>query len=144
MVTKRLLLSAFITCGMTSFAHAICPLTLSGTYLGDVGIDYFSSTDQNSSRYARHTNVQVKWVFTTTVRNGTTTNGTWTAYNQAGGSGSKTGGSNTICQGSYPTSDGETWLFSITDSGAEIQAMMQSWTNDSVLPHASQGRFRKP
>ncbi len=134
-------------------AIAACPTTLSGTYLGNVGIEYFTATGSAATIFKK-VNVRVRWVVESSTQSSTTTSGSFTFYNYYGGSGSKTGGNvtttgtytynNTTCQGSYPTSDGETWIFSITDSGAEITAMMQSWTSSSNYPHASSGTFRKP
>lgn len=134
-------------------AMATCPSTLSGTYLGNVGSEHFTTTGTSATLFKK-VNVRVRWVVESSTRSSTTTSGSFTFYNYYGGSGSKTGGdvtttgtytyNNSTCQGSYLTSDGETWVFSITDSGAEITAMMQSWTSSSGYPHASAGTFRKP
>lgn len=150
---SQLMLIAIATALFIDDSYATCPTTLSGTYLGIVEIEYFTS--QTSSAFPfRKTNVRVRWVVNSSTQSGTTTSGSFTFYNYFGGSGSNTGGNvtttgtytydNSTCQGSYPTSDGETWIFSITDSGAEISASMQSWTSTSVKPHASLGRFRQP
>ena len=86
---SQLMLIAIATALFIDDSYATCPTTLSGTYLGIVEIEYFTS--QTSSAFPfRKTNVRVRWVVNSSTQSGTTTSGSFTFYNYFGGSGSNT------------------------------------------------------